>query len=60
MSKQKKLNVGLCLRYRTPEGKQSPHRPVLYDVKKRLRLGWCTVNGIAEEQNLEHSQASRL
>jgi integrase len=48
MSKQKKLNVGLYLRYRTPEGKQSANRPVLYDAKKRLRPGWCTVNGIAE------------
>jgi hypothetical protein len=60
MSKQKKLNVGLYLRCRTPEGKQSPHRPVLSDAKERLRPGWCTVNGIAEEQNLEHSQASGL
>jgi integrase/recombinase XerD len=44
----KKLNVGLYLRYRTPEGKQSPPRPVAWDSKKRLRPGWCTVNGIAE------------
>jgi hypothetical protein len=48
MSKQKKLNVGLYLRYRTPEGKQSPNRPVLYDAKKRIRPGWCTVGGVAE------------
>jgi hypothetical protein len=60
VSKQKKLNVGLHLRYRTSEGKHSLHRPVLYDAKKRLRPGWCTVNGIAEEQNLVHSQASSL
>jgi hypothetical protein len=41
MAKAKKQNVGLYLRYRTPEGKQSPPRPVVWDSKKRLRPGWC-------------------
>ena len=40
--------VALYLRYRTPEGKQSTYRPVLYDAKKRLRPGWCMVSGVAE------------
>jgi hypothetical protein len=48
MAKVKTLKVGLYLRYRTPEGKQSPNRPVLYDAKKRIRPGWCTVAGVAE------------
>jgi hypothetical protein len=43
-----KLNVGLYLRYRTPEGKQSPPRPVAWDSKSRLRPGWCMVGGVAE------------
>src|ERR1700722_16285229 len=49
MSKQKQLTVGLYLRFRTPEGKQSPPRPVLYDAKKRIRPGWCKVGGVAEQ-----------
>jgi hypothetical protein len=32
-----KVKVGLYLRYRTPENKQSPQRPVLWDSKSRLR-----------------------
>jgi hypothetical protein len=48
MAKAKKQNVGLYLRYRTPEGKQSPPRPVVWDSKKRLRPGWCTVAGVEE------------
>lgn len=43
----------LYLRNRTAEGKQSPYRPALYDAKKRLRPGWCVVNGKEEH----HPQA---
>jgi hypothetical protein len=43
-----KLNVGLYLRYRTPEGKQSPPRPVAWDSKSRLRPGWCMVGDVTE------------
>ena len=49
-----KLKVGLYLRYRTPEGKQSPPRPVAWDSKSRLRPGWCMVGGVAEH----HPEAS--
>jgi hypothetical protein len=38
----------LYLRYRTAEGKQSSQRPALYDKKKRLRPGWCVVDGREE------------
>ena len=44
-----KSNVGLYLRYRTPENKQSPYRPVAWDAKKRIRPGWCMVDGVAEQ-----------
>jgi hypothetical protein len=44
-----KSKVGLYLRYRTPENKQSPYRAVAWDAKKRVRPGWCVVNGIAEQ-----------
>jgi integrase/recombinase XerD len=43
--------IALYLRYRTPEGKQSPCRPVLYDAKKRLRPSWCLVAGVAEQHS---------
>jgi integrase/recombinase XerD len=49
MSKSKL--VGLYLRYRTPEGKQSPCRPVAWDAKKRLRPGWCLVAGVVEQHS---------
>ena len=42
-----KAKVGLYLRYRQ-EGKQSPYRPVCWDVEKRLRPFWCVVRGIEE------------
>jgi hypothetical protein len=45
VANRKKKLVGLYLKYRTPEGKQSPYRPVLYDAKNRLRPGWCLVAG---------------
>ncbi|MGA2644905.1 MAG: tyrosine-type recombinase/integrase [Candidatus Sulfotelmatobacter sp.] len=44
-----KSKVGLYLRFRTPEGKQSPNRPVAWDSKKRLRPGWCLVKGVPEQ-----------
>ena len=49
-----KLKVGLYLRYRTPEGNQSPPRPTAWDSKSRLRPGWCMVGGVAEH----HPEAS--
>src|SRR3984957_688726 len=49
MPKQKL--VALYLRYRTPEGKQSPCRPVAFDAKARLRPGWCMVGGVAEQHS---------
>jgi hypothetical protein len=43
-----KAKVGIYLRFRTLEGKQSPYRPAVWDSKKRLRVGWCFVAGIAQ------------
>ena len=48
MANRKQKLVGLYLRYRTPEGKQSACRPVLYDAKNRLRPGWCLVIDVEE------------
>jgi hypothetical protein len=45
---KRKVERRLYLRYRTPEGKQSPPRPVAWDSKSRLRPGWCMVGGVAE------------
>jgi hypothetical protein len=44
-----KAKAALYLRYQTPEGKQSPYRPVAWDSKQRLRPGWCLVAGVAEQ-----------
>jgi len=38
----------LYLRFRTPNGKQSPYCPALYDKKSRIRPGWCLVRGVEE------------
>ena len=43
-----KFRVGIYLRFRTPDGKQSPYRPAAWDSKKRLRMGWCLVAGVAQ------------
>lgn len=51
MANRKQKLVGLYLKYRTPEGQQSPYRPVLYHAKKRLRPGWCLVAGVAEQHS---------
>jgi integrase/recombinase XerD len=48
LANRKQKLVGLYLRYRTPEGKQSACRPVLYDAKNRLRPGWCLVIDVEE------------
>jgi integrase/recombinase XerD len=48
MANRKQKLVGLYLKYHTPEGEQSPYRPVLYDAKNRLRPGWCLVAGQEE------------
>ena len=36
------------LRFRTPEGKQSPYCPALFDSKGRLRPFWCLFKGTPE------------
>jgi hypothetical protein len=33
--------AGLYLRFREPDGKQSPYYPALYDAKRRLRPFWA-------------------
>ena len=38
----------LYLRFKTPEGKQSPYCPAVYDSKSRIRNFWCLVNGVPE------------
>lgn len=40
--------ANLYLRYRTPDGKQSPYCPAVYDTKNRLRQFVCMVNGVEE------------
>jgi hypothetical protein len=38
----------LYLRLRTPDGKQSPYCPALFDHKSRIRPFWCLVKGVEE------------
>ncbi len=38
----------LYLRFRTPDGKQSPYCPALFDHKSRIRPSWCLVKGVEE------------
>ena len=49
----------LYLRFRTPDGKQSPYCPALHDKKSRLRSGWCLVRGV-EEYHPEGSYYQRV
>ncbi|HXX02047.1 MAG TPA: site-specific integrase [Candidatus Acidoferrales bacterium] len=44
----RKPNIKLYLRFRTPDGKQSPYCPAVCDSKSRLRDFWCLVNGQPE------------
>jgi hypothetical protein len=50
----RKPKASLYLRFRIPDGKQSPYCPTLYDSKSRLRPFWCLVKGTPEH----HPQAS--
>jgi hypothetical protein len=38
----------LYLRFRAPDGKQSPYCPAIYDSKSRIRPFWCLVKGTPE------------
>jgi hypothetical protein len=49
-----KPKVSLYLRFRLPDGKQSPCRPALYDSKSRIRPFWCLVKGTPER----HAEAT--
>lgn len=50
----RKPKASLYLRFRTPEGKQSPYCPALFDSKRRLRPFWCLVKATPEH----HPEAS--
>lgn len=54
-----RMKERLYLRFRTPDGKQSPYCPVLYDKKSRLRAGWCLVRGV-EERHPEATYYQRI
>lgn len=45
---RRKPKAKLYLRFRTPDGKQSPYCPALFDHKSRIRPFWCLVKGVAE------------
>jgi hypothetical protein len=45
---RRKPKAKLYLRFRTPDGKQSPYRPALFDHKSRIRPFWCLVKGVEE------------
>jgi len=43
-----KPKARLYLRFRMPDGRQSPYCPALYDDKPRIRPFWCLVKGTPE------------
>jgi site-specific recombinase XerD len=43
-----KPKAKLYLRFRKPDGKQSPYCPALFDNKSRIRPFWCLVKGVEE------------
>lgn len=45
---RRKLKAKLYLRFRTPDGKQSPYCPAVFDHKSRIRAFWCLVKGVEE------------
>jgi hypothetical protein len=47
---RRKPKAKLYLRFRTPDGKQSPYCPALLDHKSRIRPFWCLVKGVEELQ----------
>jgi len=44
----RKPKANLYLRFRSPDRKQSPYCPALYDSKSRIRPFWCLVRGTPE------------
>lgn len=44
----RKPKAKLYLRFRTPDGKQSPYCPALFDHKSRICPFWCLVKGVEE------------
>jgi hypothetical protein len=46
--RRRKSKNRLYLRFRTPDGKQSPYCPALFDSKSRIRSFWCLVKGVEE------------
>lgn len=45
---RRKPTAKLYLRFRMPDGKQSPYCPGLFDNKSRIRPFWCLVKGTPE------------
>jgi hypothetical protein len=45
---RRKPKTKLYLRFRTPDGKQSPYCPALFDHKSRICPFWCLVKGVEE------------
>ena len=44
----RKPKASLYLRFRMPDGKQSPYSPAVFDNKSRIRPFWCLVKGTPE------------
>ena len=45
---RRKSKAKLYLRFRMPDGKQSPYCPALFDHKSRIRPFWCRFKGVEE------------
>jgi len=43
-----KPKAKLYLKFRQPDGKQSPYCPAVFDKKSRIRPFWCLVKGVEE------------
>jgi hypothetical protein len=43
-----KARPKLYLKFRQPDGKQSPYCPAVFDKKSRIRNFWCRVKGTPE------------
>ena len=55
----RKPKASLYLRFRLPDGKQSPYCSAVYDSKSRMRPFWCLVKG-AREHHPEATYYKRL
>jgi len=55
----RKPKASLYLRFRLPDGKQSPYCSAVYDSKSRMRPFWCLVKG-APEHHPEATYYKRL